>query len=70
VHAVCVNVGQVKNEEREEPSGARAAFRSRKRFRSVIATEELVNDYIFPHAQVGRNFTKENTCSALPSQDP
>lgn len=52
VHAVCVNVGQVKNEEREDLQ-ARALRYGAETIQIVDATEELVNDYIFPMLKSG-----------------
>ena len=52
VHAVCVNVGQVKDEEREDLQ-ARALRYGAETIQIVDATDELVHDYIFPMIKSG-----------------
>ncbi len=52
VHAVCVNVGQVTNGESEDLK-KRAIEYGADTIQIVDATEELVNDYIFPMLKSG-----------------
>lgn len=52
VHAVCVNVGQVKDEEREDLQ-ARALRYGAETIQIVDATDELVQDYLFPMIKSG-----------------
>ena len=52
VHAVCVNVGQVTNGESEDLK-KRAIEYGAETIQIIDATEELVNDYIFPMLKSG-----------------
>jgi argininosuccinate synthase len=52
VHAVCVNVGQVQNGEREDLKH-RAIEYGADSIEIVDATDELVNNYIFPMLKAG-----------------